>query len=149
MICQYRHCHSEFEPKRYDQKFCTDKHRVAEWMLQNPRMKQDALPLSGSSLRDAGIKQAADHADAEIPDWQLQARRMVDRFLMQQGDVPFQAEYLRTWAHERGLPKPPSLRAWGAVIIWAKKRQLIEFVRHESVSNPKAHRAFASVWKAA
>lgn len=112
-------------------------------------LTQEKLQLDGAALRDGGMQKAEDHANAEIPGWSEEAREYLKRFLAQQGNVPFMSEYLSMWCHERGLPRPPHMRAWGSVISWARKNKLIEFVRHESVVNPKAHKAFASVWKAA
>lgn len=112
-------------------------------------MKQGELRLDGSALRDRGIQQAEDHAEATIPGWKQEAMKYLSDFLTRQGSVPFMTEYLRTWCHAQGLPHPPSLRAWGGIITRAKRQRLIEFVRYEAVSNPRAHKTPASVWKAA
>lgn len=55
--CGYRLCSITF-PERSDKKFCCDKHRVAEYNLENPRMK---LQSSEQTKKREGMKQAADH----------------------------------------------------------------------------------------
>ncbi len=112
-------------------------------------LTQEKLPLDGTALRERGIERSLNHAECELPGWKIRAMDYLINFLRAQGSVPFQAEYFRAWAYSRGLDRPPSERAFGGIILKAKKDNLISFVRYESVSNPKAHKAFASVWKAA
>ena len=100
-------------------------------------------PPTGDMLRDDGIRRAAEHADLCIPSWTDRALRFVRDY----PESVFRTEQVRAWAHDAGLPLPPSARAWGSVIVMAKKLGLIKFLRHENVSNPKAHSTPASVWQ--
>jgi len=43
MICSYRHCRAEFEPKKPGQRFHTKTCRMREWGLLHPRLGLDAL----------------------------------------------------------------------------------------------------------
>ncbi len=45
------------------------------------------------------------------------------------------------------VPEPPSLRAWGAVLLSAAKRGWIRQVGYVHVDNPKAHKANAALWE--
>jgi hypothetical protein len=57
------------------------------------------------------------------------------------------AEDIRARAYAAGLPKPPSERAWGAVMTAARQAGLIEFARFGLVRNAKAHRTPAAIWR--
>ena len=61
-------------------------------------------------------------------------------------DKPFLIEEVREKAEGCGLPVPPSRRAWGAIVIKAKRIGIIKRVGYGQVSNPYAHRANASMW---
>lgn len=100
-------------------------------------------PPTGDELRDDGIRRAAEHADQCLPNWTDQALQFVRDY----PEKVFRTEQVRVWAHESGLQVPPHARAWGSVIVAAKKQGLIRFLRHENVSNPKAHSTPASVWE--
>lgn len=55
--CGYRLCSITF-PERSDKKFCCDKHRVAEYNLEHPRMP---LQSSEQTKKREGMKLAAEH----------------------------------------------------------------------------------------
>jgi len=58
----------------------------------------------------------------------------------------FMAEDVR--AASRGfIPDPPSNRAWGGVFVSAKNDNIITPIGYKMVSNPKAHRTPATLWK--
>jgi len=59
---------------------------------------------------------------------------------------PFMVEEIREYAERKGLAVPPSRRAWGSIVVKAKKNGWIEHVGYGQVSNPHAHRANASMW---
>lgn len=101
---------------------------------------------SGVELRNDGMQLSLFNADDKVPEWSVQARWHLERFLRLYPDRKFQAEDLRAWAYQRGLPKPPNHRAWGAIISRAKRERLIQFVGYENVENPKAHATPAAVW---
>lgn len=60
----------------------------------------------------------------------------------------FKSEYVRRYAHERGLPIPPDGRAWGAVFLKAQKEELIARVGFGRSTNRVAHSRPATVWQA-
>lgn len=99
--------------------------------------------MDGEQLKLEGIAQAAKSAEENSPGWNVEALKYVRNYHKQR----FMAEEIREWAHECGLPEPPSARAWGAVIVTAKNAGLIKHAGYAAVENPKAHRTPASVWE--
>lgn len=97
----------------------------------------------GQTLAQSGAKQAADHADAVHGDWSERAYQLLKRYPGRK----FMAEEVAKWAYGQGLPKPPTGRAWGAVINRAKKEKIIRHIGYDRVSNEKAHSTPASVWE--
>ena len=93
--------------------------------------------------RNAGIAQSLDNADRKTPSWKQRALEYVRRYPRNE----FMTENVRHYAYSRGLPHPPSERAWGGVMVAACKEGLIERVGFASVSNPNAHRTPATVWR--
>lgn len=110
-------------------------------------MRQVAMELSGSALRDLGMQQAQDHAEAVNPGWSERAMAMLVRYLKQMQDTQFQNEDFRVWAEREGLATPPHLRAYGSIMAKARKAGMIRAVGYEAVDNPTAHQAFARVWE--
>ena len=98
--------------------------------------------FKSEQLREYGITRAIENAGRKSDNWRDHALQFVVRFPKER----FMTEEVRVWAHENGLPIPPSARAWGAVIRAAEKLGLVRRVGYGSVSNPKAHRTPASVW---
>ena len=98
--------------------------------------------FTAEQLRDKGIKVAADHAEAVIPNWGEDAFEM----LLQYPSNTFMTEDVRRWAYNNGLPKPPNDMAWGSVIVKAAKEGTIIHQGYRKTSNPKAHGRPASVW---
>lgn len=104
--------------------------------------------MDGSELRDKGMKQAADNADRVVPSWGDDAVGYLERFLKRYSIfTEFQAEHVRHWAHNNGLPMPPDARAWGMVMKRAKKFGLVEFVRWDRCHDRKVHMCPAAVWR--
>lgn len=103
-------------------------------------------PFTGAELRDKGIEKAITHADEVDEKWSDKAFKLFQwwhhtmpagkQFLMED----FRAAVVNT------LPAPPSLRAFGAITLMAKKRGLIKMVGYSPVSNPRAHRAYSTLW---
>lgn len=100
-------------------------------------------PQAGAVLRDVGMQRSVEKADRVVPGWKDSALKFVRSFPSDE----FMTEQVREYAYALGLPKPPNERAWGAVIMAAKKLGLIVFARFEQVGNPRAHRTPASVWR--
>lgn len=96
--------------------------------------------------RNAGINQAADHANQVDDHWTQKAYdQLLDFLAIVSGS--FMGEDIRTYANKKGLPSPPTNRAWGAVITRAQRENLIRKIGIRSTQNQKAHRANAAVWE--
>lgn len=105
------------------------------------------LPLfaSGAKLRESGMQAAVGNADQANPGWSERALDCVQRF--PDGGKEFLAEDVRAWAHKsEGLEEPPSKRAWGSVIVKARKLKIIHNAGFGKVKNPHAHQANAALW---
>lgn len=103
----------------------------------------------GRRRRDDGIQRALDHAERTEPRWADRAHEALMEFIASH-QSEFMGEHVRGWAHDTlGIPKPPHARAWGGVMARAAKQGLIVRVGFAPVSNPKAHCAPCSVWRAA
>lgn len=97
--------------------------------------------------RDAGIKQAITHANEVNPGWSETAYGMFKDWLAGwQPGYKFTIEQFRQIAMIRGLPEPPSNRAYGSIAVRAKKAGLINSNGTVKVRNPKAHMANAAQW---
>lgn len=107
------------------------------------KSEQISINFTGNQLKEIGIATAVDHAEQDCPGWNARALE----FLLQYPGEEFQAEDVRAWAHSQGLPRPPHARAWGGVIVKARKQGKIQFVGYQNVKNPRAHSTPASVWK--
>jgi hypothetical protein len=73
---------------------------------------------------------------------------MLKDFIQFSDGKPFMCEDVREYASNH-LPTPPTNRAWGAIILRAKKDGIIKHYGFGQVTNPRAHRANASMWKGA
>lgn len=95
--------------------------------------------------RDDGIYRAIRHADIEHERWSNNAYAYLKLFI-QLKSFPFLAEDLRFHAEKNGFPIPPSKRAWGAVVLKAKRDGLIKACGYKQTTNPKAHCTPACLW---
>lgn len=98
---------------------------------------------TGMILRDIGMAAALKHAEDVTSNWGSLALAWLEAFPGKE----FMTEDVRVWSHENGLEKPPSARAWGAVMTKAKKAGLIESIGYGTVKNPKAHATPATLWR--
>lgn len=105
--------------------------------------------LSGHDLKEQGIYRAVKHADDVYEDWQEIAYKMLKEFIEFSDGKPFMCEDVRRFASNSNLKEPPTNRAWGAIIKRADKDGIIKHCGFGQVSNPRAHRANASLWKGA
>lgn len=94
-----------------------------------------------------GAAQALQSANAKTPGWGERALEAVREYAL--AWPSFRIEEVRYWAEERGLPAPPSARAWGAVTIQAKNKGWIERcgVELTEARAPGTHPAFAARWR--
>lgn len=100
--------------------------------------------LSGSELADRGIQKSEDHANQIDLKWSEKAMSALCRFVVTHKGR-FQAEDVRKFAVH--VPHPPSLRAWGGIMVKAARLGLIRSVGYEKVNNPLAHGTPAAVWE--
>jgi len=98
---------------------------------------------AAGALRDAGIMQAAEHADAVIENWSEIALQFLQTFLNTAGE--FMTEEVRL-AAIGFVPEPPDARAWGSIIVKARKKGLIKKTGVRCKSDKCCHRGFGSVW---
>ncbi|MCT8340528.1 hypothetical protein MG296_10720 [Flavobacteriaceae bacterium TK19130] len=99
----------------------------------------------GEKLRDAGIAQAMETADNCNENWSQKAFDFLRNFAKK--EPSFLTEEVRRAATKSGeVPEPPSNRAWGGVIVRAKRAGIIKSLGIKPVTNPKAHMAFATYW---
>jgi len=101
------------------------------------------MNTTGEQLKEEGMNRALDNANWATEGWGDSALS----YLIACPMTKFLAEDIRIWAHNNGLVKPPHARAWGGVIVRAKKEGLIKFVGYSKVKNPTAHATPASVWE--
>ena len=103
----------------------------------------------GLQLRDKGIKKAIDNANDTHNKWSDKAYKfLLDYIKYGEGrdQYEFMTEDVRM-ASEAEIPKPPSNRAWGGIILRAVRAGLVHRVGSSSVKNIKAHRTPATVWR--
>ncbi len=98
----------------------------------------------GSQLRDKGIKQAVNNANNAHDKWSDKAYNFLVSYIKSQHE--FMTEDVRV-ASEKEIPKPPSNRAWGGIILRAVRAGLIIRDRFSNVKNVKAHKTPATVWR--
>lgn len=97
--------------------------------------------------RDKGIQQAVDHANAVNKEWFEKAYKMFKEWLSGwPSGHEFMIEDFRLSAEIRGLKKPPSARAYGAIAVKAKKENLIVSYETAKTRGKSAHRANANKW---
>ena len=99
---------------------------------------------NGSQLRDKGIKKAIDNANDTHEKWSDKAYKFLVGYIKSHQE--FMTEDLRLDS-EKEIPKPPSNRAWGGIILRAVRAGLIHRVGFSNVKNVKAHRTPATVWR--
>ena len=107
-------------------------------------MKEQLNIFSGEELRDIGIKKSFDNANDKFENWGEIAYDFLLQYIKR--NYAFLTEDIRI-ASADIVPEPPSKRAWGAVILKAKKAGLIRKIGFRNVKNPKAHCTPATLWK--
>lgn len=101
--------------------------------------------INADLLKEQGIEQAVRHANEVSYKWSDRALIIFKDFL-KTCQSPFMAENFREYAEKNGLEQPPSKRAFGGIMCKAKGLGWIKSVGLGQVSNPFAHKAFASIW---
>lgn len=100
--------------------------------------------IDGNKLKEQGIAQALNHADAVCPNWRAKAYNFMLDYMRHH--KKFMVEDVRTAALYT-VPKPPSNRAWGGIVKMAISNGLIKRIGFKAVKNPKAHGTPATVWQ--
>lgn len=99
----------------------------------------------GKVNRDKGMQRAVDHAEVIEPGWQDMAYSFLVNVFLKHNSKPFMTEDFRA-ACKGIVPDPPSLRAFGPIILKARRSGLVRRIGTRPVKNAKANMAFATVW---
>jgi len=103
--------------------------------------------FKGIEERDAMIAKALGNADQKNPGVRKWSDRALEFVKIYNEKSSFLTEDVRVWAHEQGLPEPPSARAWGGVMVRAARAGIIKNSGlFDLVKNKKAHRTPATIW---
>lgn len=104
--------------------------------------------FESSRARDEGIERAKAHADAVDLGWSEKAYQMLCDWLSGwPAGYKFQMEDFRKIAQIRGLPDPPSARAFGSLAVRARKANLIKSNGPKPTSGVTAHSCYANEWQ--
>lgn len=106
--------------------------------------KQISLLLSGEQLRDEGIARAEDNADSKSPAWSERAYAMLLQFIKHGRE--FRNEEFVEWAEAKGLSKPPTSKAYAAIVLRAKRQGQIVAERIDKATKPTSHSGYCTVW---
>lgn len=102
------------------------------------------------AARDAGIQQAAEHAEQIHFGWNdkaVEAIRVYAACVKPRGET-FTAEKLRNSIIGACVPAPPHKRAWGSAFVRAAREGLIVKVGVTHSQAPHCHLSYVAEWKA-
>ena len=91
-----------------------------------------------------GIAQAAEHADEVSPRWTDRAYDALVAHAKQH--TFFTVEQVRM-AVAGKLPDPPTSRAWGSVVVRAKRAGIIAHAGHTEATDPAVHCNLVTLWR--
>ncbi len=102
------------------------------------------------AARDAGIQQAAEHAEEVNPNWGDRAFEVLRMYAAakRSSGATFTSEDVRNSILGAHLPQPPHLRAWGSVCQRAARAGLIAKVGIVESRAAHCHCAHVAAWKA-
>lgn len=100
------------------------------------------MTLDAIAERDAGIQQAADHAEEARPGWTDRAFAFLKTYAERHDS--FISEDVSDAAIAAGEPQPPTLRAWGAVYIRAVRDNVI--IQTGSGRSRRRHHSICPRW---
>jgi hypothetical protein len=88
-------------------------------------MKQLPIDFTAARLaRDEGITRSSAHAERLSAGWNAGALDAVRLYALRNAE--FQSDDVRAWAHaELELPLPPDARAWGGVMVRARRAAIV------------------------
>lgn len=105
--------------------------------------------IEARAARDAGIEQAAQHAEEVTPRWGDQALELLQDYIASTGrPQTFTSEDFRVFAAAMDLPQPPHLRAYGSVFKRAANFGLIVKVGITESKATHCHCAHVAAWRA-
>lgn len=111
------------------------------------------LPIdfaAARAARDAGISRALTSANNVNATW---SERAYDWLLLYidhvrlAGKNTLTSEDARGYAHTRGLPMPPSNRAWGGPFLKARRAGLLVRAGITEARDPGCHMGIRNVWR--
>ena len=102
------------------------------------------------AARDAGIRQAAEHAEEVNPDWNELADEALRVFAASKraSGEAFTSEDVRKSIAAAFVPQPPHLRAWGSVFKRAAHAGLIVKAGVTNSAAAHCHLSYVAQWKA-
>jgi len=112
-------------------------------------LMQAAAMQRARLARDVGAEAAVAHANAVIESWSDRAAAMLREYGQTSAEVgaTFTAEDVRGFAEDNGLPAAPDARAWGVVIMRARRAGLIKHAGYETSKSPTRHHGITSAWR--
>ena len=98
-------------------------------------------------LAIAGAETAAAHADRVHASWSDRAYSFFERWASAQSE-PFMMEDVRMAAEKSGsYVRPPDERAWGAILLRAKRAGRVAHAGYAPMKSPNCHGNPKSVWR--
>ena len=98
----------------------------------------------GKRLRDLGIEQSLATAESTHDSWADKAYNYLLDYMLDNKE--FMTEDVRI-ASMSSIPIPTNTRAWGGIVVRARRNNLIQRKGYSAVKNPKAHRTPATLWE--
>jgi hypothetical protein len=105
---------------------------------------QKKIDFTGEELRDAGMALSIESAEQVHENWAEIAYQFLVKYINTHSE--FMIEEVRAAAINI-VPDPPSKRAWGGVVVRARKNFLISRKGFRNVTNSKAHCTPATLWE--
>lgn len=96
-----------------------------------------------------GAETAAAHADRVHGVWSDEAYEFLisKRDEFKREDKTFMTEDMRVIAERAGMPVPPDRRAWGAIVLRAKRQGVIHVAGFAPVKDRRSHGGPKYVWR--
>jgi hypothetical protein len=102
--------------------------------------------LTGEQLRDRGVQMVL----LPLEDWAPMATRLCREFYWQAGPNGALFEDARQYAETRGLPRPPSPNAWGAIARnMAVEGTIVRTGRFRKSVSVRSHARMQPLWRLA
>lgn len=117
-------------------------------LFNQPAVELCDTNKTGAELAEQGMLHAEQHANIVHEGWSENALEWFVKYIKHFGrGHQFKTEDVRKYAELNGFDVPPSLRAWGAIVLKAAKAGLIKKAGYAQVENAKAHKANCSLWE--